>query len=254
MNLEYWKIADETKRRLFNSIRNSFKKKPVIDVSIPFEKCGDYIKKRIKETQELVLKEWSTIKGEYQNNPNFNEKRLLGYLYEALFYLSSLELMSKWFKNDIYWMGYKLESKLEAPAHLEVLPLYDIIPPITYKAIDSERAKVPQITADFIALYVEGPSGQRKVSPISLIDVKKARYSYNRKRGKWQAIAALRHGLVAQIAYPKKEIKEICSLNDWEIKTICPACGNLMDKIYPICPFCKKEAYPFTREDWGELR
>jgi len=253
IDLEYWKIADEIKRRLFDLIRNSFKEKPIIDASVSFEESENYIRERIKEVHELILQEWEKVKREYQTNPHFDEERLLGYLYEALFYLSSLELISRWFKDDIYWMGYNLENKIEPPAHFEVLPLYDIIPPITYKAIDSEKAKVPQLKGDFITFYVEGPSGQRKVTPIALIDVKKSLHSYKEKSGRWAAIAALRHGLVAQVAYPKTQIDELYLLENWEIKTICPSCGKLMDGIYRTCPLCKKEAYPFTREDWGKL-
>jgi len=253
INLKYWKIADEIKRRLFNLIRNSFKEKPIIDASISFEKSENFIQRRIREVHRLILEEWKNIKREYQNNPHFNEKRLSGYLYEALFYLSSLELMSRWFRNDIYWMGCNLENKMEAPAHLEILPLYDIIPPITYKPSNNEKAKVPQLKGDFIAFYVEGPSGQRKVTPIALIEVKKSLSSYRKRDGKWVAIAALRHGLVAQVAYPKTQLDKLYSLENWEIKTVCPSCGKLMDKIYRTCPFCKKEAYLFTRENWEEL-
>lgn len=257
-NKEYWKIADDTKRRLFNTVRNFFKEKPVIDVSSNARQAIEYQKQITREARNLVLKEWKSIKEEYRNDSSFSKTRLSGYVYEVLFYLCTLDLSATFFEEDLYWMSSRKEFEEimgEAPPHFEPLPLYDIISPLAYKTINRKRARTPQLRGDFILFYVEGPAGRRKVTPISIVDVKKSIFAYEKKKreGKWQAIAALRHGFVAQIAYPKKGIEEIFSIRDWEIKTICPDCGGLMDKVCRICPFCRKEAYPFTREDWEKL-
>lgn len=258
-NKEYWKIADETKRRLFNRIRNFSKEEPIINVSKDWDFALKYQEKQKEKARKVILEEWAEIKREYKENPNFNEERLSGYLYEALYYLCALGLQASFIGMDLYWISFdklKKEKFIEAPPHFEPVPLYDIIPPIIYKAVNAERARTPQLKGDFLIFYVEGPAGGRKVTPIALVDVKKNRFiyeKYKRKDGKWMAIACLRHGLIAEIVFPKKTYDKIYSLKDWEEKIICPDCGELMEKPYHICPFCEREAYPFTREDWKKL-
>jgi len=259
INKEYWKIADETKRRLFQKLRNFFKEEPFLDVSKGWEFAQKYQEQQTKKARKLILEEWKDIKKEYKNNSDFDERRLSGYLYEILYYLCTITLDASFRQMDLYWMGFDEAQKKkleEAPPHFEPIPLYDIIPPIAYRAVNTERAYTPQLKGDFLIFYVAGPAGGRKVTPIALVDVKKNKFTYEKYKktaGKWMAIACLRHGLIAEIAYPKKKYDEIHSLKDWKEKIICPSCGGLMNKAYPKCPICNDGAYLFTREDWKEL-
>ena len=148
-------------------------------------------------------------------------------------------------------MDKKKESqkKLEPPPHLEAVPLYDIIPPIAYKAVDTDRRNAPQLKGDFLVFYIRGIAGRRRPYPIYLLDVKKSRSTYKKKEGKNSANACLMHGLIAAIVYPIKEYDKVYSLNDWSMKLICPSCGELSDDVMK-CTSCGILMYPFTREDW----
>lgn len=250
---KYWELADLIKRRLFGRIRDYLQENPAIDLSSDYYQFEENRKKIKEELHESVLKEWNLIKQQYRGNPAADWNRLKGFLYEALFYVACIDLCSFYFATDIVWMQTKA---FEAPPHFEVLPLFGIIPPIRYvfeKA--KEPSPVPQLEADFLILYVEGEAGRRRAYPVTFVDVKSSKkvHEWKKEKGIRQAIAALRHGCAMQLAYPLKDIEELKSLKDWETKTICPSCGNLLDNIPAICPYCKKEAYPFFRENWKVL-
>ncbi len=93
-NKEYWKIADETKRRLFNRIRNFSKEEPLLNVSKDWDFALKYQEEQKEKARKVILEEWAEIKREYKENPNFNEERLSGYLYEALYYLCVLGIQA----------------------------------------------------------------------------------------------------------------------------------------------------------------
>lgn len=75
-NKEYWKIADETKRRLFNRIRNFSKEEPLINVSNDWDFVLKYQEEQKEKTRKLILEEWGEIKREYKGNPNFDEDKI----------------------------------------------------------------------------------------------------------------------------------------------------------------------------------
>ena len=249
---DFWKMADETKRRLFNAIRNFFKEETIIDVSSGFDFAQKYRDQQVEKGRKLILNEWEEIKIEYKDKRAYNEKRLSGYVYESLFYLCIHGgLTASFLEKSFYWMKTEeLQKKLKPPSHFEAVPFYDIIPPIAYKSVDSDRSNVPQLKGDFLVFYNEGMAGERKAFPIHIVDVKKSESAYDKKKGRMLALACLRNGLIAEIAYPKKEYNKIQSLKDWDIKPICPFCGRLAKMDDEKCPSCEKIMYPFTREDW----
>ena len=252
-NRKYWEWADLIKRKLFGSIRDYLRENPSIDLSSDSSQFEENRKKIKEGLHKLVLEEWNLIKQQYRGNSATDWNRLKGFLYEALFYVACIDLSSFYFATDVVWMQAKA---FEAPPHFEVLPLFGIIPSIRYLfEKGKEPALVPQLESDFLILYVEGEAGRRKASPVTLVDVKSSKsvHEWRKEKGIRQAIAALRHGCAMQIAYPLKNIKELKSLQDWETKSICPSCGELMDDIPAICPYCNKEAYSFFREDWRDF-
>lgn len=250
---EYWNLADLIKRKLFGRIREYLRENPAIDLSSDYSQFEENSKKIKEELNKSVLKEWNLINQQCRENPAADWNRLKGFLYEALFYVACIDLSSFYFATDVVWIQTKF---FKAPPHFEVLPLFGIIPPIRYLfEKGKEPSSVPQLEADFLILYVEGESGRRRASPVTFVDVKSSKrvHEWKKKKGIRQAIAALRHGCAMQITYPLKNIEELKSLKDWETKSICPSCGELMNNIPAMCPYCKKEAYPFFREDWRKF-
>lgn len=229
----FWKIADEVKRRLFSRLR--------IETSrIDYLNYQGY-RKKFESIPDSLIEEWDKLEETYKDN------RLKGFLYEALFYYACLQTQTIFLDAELCeFGGAKFE---EHPPWFECIPLYDIIPNLHYIWEKNEKKrKVPQIKADFLVTYVDdkGPL------PPALIEVKssKGAMEYKREELNWQIVAAMRLGFIFQVAYPDPNLQSLYprSLKEWETKTPCSNCKGLSDD-FRKCSKCGTEIFPFTIVD-----
>lgn len=235
--MNFWKIADEVKRRLFSRLR--------IETSqIDYHNYEAY-RSRFESIPDRLIEEWRKIEKKYHRRKELN--RLKGFLYEVLFYYACLRTQTVFLDAELCEIGGAKFGK--APPWFECIPLYDIIPNLHYVWRNSKKErKVPQIKADFLVTYVDDEGAL----PPALIDVKSSKNvaKYRKKELMWQIIAAMRLGFIFQAAYPKPDLESEYprSLEDWEIKTPCPKCGELSDDCRE-CSKCGAKIFPFTIVD-----
>ena len=237
--LNFWKIADDIKRRLFSRLRMKTSQ-------IDYLNYKGY-RKKFEDIPDSLIKEWDRLKEEYKDTPHADFNRLKGFLYEILFYYACLKTQTIFLDAELCeFGGVKFE---ESPPWFECIPLYDVIPNLHYIWEKGEKKrKVPQIKADFLLTYVDdkGPL------PPAIIEVKSSREVIKYKRGElnWQIVATMRLGFIFQVAYPDPNLESTYprSLKEWEIKTPCSKCEGLNDD-FRKCIKCGAEIFPFTIVD-----
>ena len=233
----FWHLADRTKRRLFNRLRNAFHRIDYLSLSY------DEYSRSIEKIYDDIIDEWKQIESELSRSPPRVVKRLRGFLFETLFYYSCLKVECI-FKNAELLEMAGLKFK-EHPPWFEATPLYDIVPMLHHLKEDGKTVrKSPQTLADFLVTYVDdlGPH------PPSLIDVKSKKPGRWSDSWEWCYIAAMRRGFIFQIAYPREEKCLPRGLEEWEVITPCPNCKNF-SKNYRICQYCGQVIYPYTIVD-----
>lgn len=236
----YWTIADQVKRRLYSRLR-------MATAQVDYLNYEEY-QRKFREIPSILVNEWEEIQREYAYGANseifrLNEHRLKGNLYEVLFYYACLKTQALFIDAEICEMeGVHFE---ESPPWFEATPIYDIIPTLHHiheKGIQVRKA--PQVKADFLISYVD----DRGPTPFAFVDVKSRSPSEYSDAWNWQVTAAMRHGFIFQLAYPRTKSKYPISLEDWEIKTPCLNCKDLSDE-FRKCTKCGKEIFPFTVVD-----
>ena len=242
----FWEEYDKIRCGLLRLIREEFKK--INWENLPKEeregKFDEIYEKLIKKFEEYINK-LKIIKSQ-QNDLIFwdeiNRKkiskqnaisRLKGALYEVLFYYSFVRVMIATRGLEILeFGGLKIGEKIK----FEILPISGPIATIFYQYKTKTRF-APQIDADYLVLFV---SEDEKVHPPIFIDVKSSEYSTTKDsidRLKWQALGCRYMECIFQVAYPKKGIEYPKNSKDWEIRTVCPRCGN-MSKDDIFCDKC----------------
>jgi len=237
--LNFWKIADEVKRKFFSRLR-------IGTSQIDYLNYEGY-RKKFEGIPALLIEEWNKLKEEYKYTSDADFVRLKGFLYEALFYYACLETQTIFLDAELCEFG-GVKFK-ESPPWFECIPLYDIIPNLHYIWENNKKnRKVPQIKADFLVTYVDdkGPL------PPALIEVKSSKKAINYKIEElnWQVVAAMRLGFIFQVAYPDPELKSTYprSLNEWIIETPCSNCNRLSND-FRKCSKCGAVIFPFTIVD-----
>jgi hypothetical protein len=231
----YWDVADYVKRKLFNKLRDASQRINYLDYR-------EY-RRAFEDIYDSLLDEWRRIQQEFEGDPDFDSRRLKGYLLEALFCYACQKLQASFMDVELAEMGGAKFEK--SPPWFEATPLYDIIPPLHHvREKGVRRRKVPQTRADYLVTYVDdsGP-----VAP-SMVDVKTRKPQKWRNEWGWQITAALRRGFTFQIAYPKKGVEYPRELAEWVTATPCLDCKKL-SRNPRRCSECGAIIYPFTIAD-----
>jgi len=231
----YWAIADYVKRSLFNKLREMTTKINYLDYH-------EY-KRSFEAIHGLLIEEWNRIQEEFKGNPDFNPKRLKGYLLEVLFYYACLKMQANFIDAEIVEMeGVKFK---EYPPWFEATPLYDIIAPLHHiREKGARRRRAPQTRADFFITYVDNQGS----APPSMVEVKTRKLKHWRPEWGWQIPAALRRGFIFQIAYPRNGVEYPKELDEWETATPCSNCKK-MSQDFRKCTECGDGIFPFTIAD-----
>jgi len=203
----------------------------------------DEYQKAIETTYDSLMAEWKKIQEELLGSPDFDARRLRGYLLESLFYYACLKRQAFFIDVELVEMD---EARSESyPPWFEATPLYDVIPTLHHvKEGEVRKRKAPQTRADFLVSYVDdrGP-----VAP-SLVDVKSTEPKAWDSDWGWESTAALRRGFTFQLAFPIEGIEYPKELKEWEVKTPCSKCMKL-SKDYRTCSECGNKVFPFTIAD-----
>lgn len=236
---KFWLIFNLLKFDFFQCIKKYYEKEILREIKLPIFLDLIY---------DSLIQRWENLNSclEKTGFKKSVRNKLKGIIYEALFYNSVIR--EEVLHNRNWWQKFINDQNLtflkEEPPKVEIIPFFEIIPHLQF--VRSEKGlprKISKIFGDFYIRIEQSESGFRQDI---LVDVKSSEPEEVWEKFLLQAKSASYNRILFWIVFPKKDVKFPKSLDDWDMKGICPICKNFTKEHFRICRKC----YDITQLFW----